>query len=83
MSDVSTAAPNPHLAQYEARGRKAVLDTDGIWNSRYLHRDMAGDELFAPLPDVPAPGPTNADGEGEPVEHPDDALWSKSSRVSV
>jgi hypothetical protein len=39
-----------------------------IWESRYLHREVAEGELFAPLPEVPAAGQAEVPAEAEARE---------------
>lgn len=56
------------LVAYDRRFQEL---TDGIWEEHYLHRKVAPDELFAPLPDVPASPPV--------VESPTPAAAAESA----
>jgi MoaA/NifB/PqqE/SkfB family radical SAM enzyme len=54
-----------------AYNRRFEAITGNVWESHYLHRNAAENELFAPLPDVPVIEKTEAGGEGECPEEPD------------
>jgi hypothetical protein len=66
-----------------AHNRRFEAITGSIWDSHYLHRKAAENELLAPLPDAPVAGEGKAAGEREGPEELVPALRSEGAGVRV